>query len=278
MQGLRIHALIAIVVLGLPFSARAFTLSGNLVQGGMAIGHVAPGSRVSYEGRPIRVSPDGLFVIGFSRDAKAQAMLTVQAPQGGIAKHPISIKPRQYDIQRIDGLPPKKVTPTAKADLARIRADIALVRKVRRRDDPRTDFDQPFIWPVLGRISGVYGSQRILNGNPRRPHFGVDIAVPTGTPVKAPADGVVSMAHDDMFYSGGTLIVDHGHGISTVYMHLSKILVAEGTQVRQGDVIAQVGATGRVTGPHLHWGMNWFETRLDPSLLVSPMPETAATP
>lgn len=205
-------------------------------------------------------------------------MLTVQAPQGGIAKHPISIKPRQYDIQRIDGLPPKKVTPTAKADLARIRADIALVRKVRRRDDPRTDFDQPFIWPVLGRISGVYGSQRILNGNPRRPHFGVDIAVPTGTPVKAPADGVVSMAHDDMFYSGGTLIVDHGHGISTVYMHLSKILVAEGTQVRQGDVIAQVGATGRVTGPHLHWGMNWFETRLDPSLLVSPMPETAATP
>jgi murein DD-endopeptidase MepM/ murein hydrolase activator NlpD len=135
----------------------------------------------------------------------------------------------------------------------------------------------PFIWPVTGRISGVYGSQRILNGKPKRPHYGVDIAAPTGTPVKAPADGVVSLVHNDMFYSGGTLIVDHGHGLSTTYMHLHKILVKKGQRVKQGDVIAQVGATGRVTGPHLHWGMNWFDTRLDPSLLVPPMPKPAAT-
>ena len=171
--------------------------------------------------------------------------------------------------------PPRKVSPSAE-DLERIYKDIALVKTVRKKDDPRTDFTQAFIWPVTGRISGVYGSQRILNGKPKRPHYGVDIAAPTGTPVKAPADGVVTMAHSDMFYSGGTLIVDHGHGISTVYMHLHKILVEAGQRVQQGDVIARVGATGRVTGPHLHWGMNWFETRLDPSLLVPPMPKPAA--
>ena len=152
------------------------------------------------------------------------------------------------------------------------------MKLARQTDDPRTDFTQAFIWPVVGRISGIYGSQRILNGKPKNPHSGVDIAVPTGTPVQAPADGVVTLAHKDMFYSGGTLIVDHGHGLSTVFMHLHKILVKEAQRVRQGDIVAQVGATGRVTGPHLHWGMNWFDTRLDPGLMVPPMPqpETAA--
>jgi murein DD-endopeptidase MepM/ murein hydrolase activator NlpD len=258
-------------ILCLPLLAQAMTLSGQLKQGGMAIGHVAPGATVHFDGKPIRVSADGVFVIGFSRDAGENSMIEVHQPSGGIEKHPLSIEKREYRIQRIDGLPPRKVTPSKK-DMDRIREDIQQVKKVRQRDDPRSDFTQSFIWPVIGRISGVYGSQRILNGKPKRPHFGVDIAAPTGTPVKAPIDGVVTMVHHDMFYSGGTLIVDHGHGISTVYMHLHKILVKEGRRVRQGDVIAQVGATGRVTGPHLHWGMNWFETRLDPSLLVPPMP------
>ena len=214
----------------------------------------------------------GLFVVGFSRDEKTEVALEVQYPSGRIEHHPVTIQARTYTIQRIDGLPKRKVSPS-KEDLERIYADIALVKTARKTDDPRTDFTQAFIWPVIGRISGVYGSQRILNGKPRRPHFGVDIAAPTGTPVKAPAGGRVTMAHADMFYSGGTLIVDHGHGISTVYMHLHKILVKQGQTVEQGDIIAQVGATGRVTGPHLHWGMNWFETRLDPSLLVPPMPK-----
>jgi murein DD-endopeptidase MepM/ murein hydrolase activator NlpD len=202
-------------------------------------------------------------------------VIELHLPSGTVEKHPVSIEKRAYKIQRIDGLPPRKVSPSPE-DQERISKDRALVKKVRQTDDARTDFAQPFIWPVTGRISGVYGSQRILNGKPKWPHYGVDIAAPTGTPVKAPADGIVTMAHNDMFYSGGTLIVDHGHGLSTTYMHLHKILVKDGQGVKQGDVIAQVGATGRVTGPHLHWGMNWFDTRLDPSLLVPPMPEAKA--
>ena len=276
MQRIIIAALVTIFMLFLPLWAQALTLSGQIKQGGMAVGKVPQGSTVYFDDKPIRVSPEGVFVIGFSRDAKAKAMLKVHHPAGDIESHPLLIEQREYKIQRIDGLPPRKVTPPKK-DMDRIWEDIKLVKKVRQTDDPRTDFTQSFIWPVTGRISGVYGSQRILNGKPKRPHFGVDIAAPTGTPVKAPIDGVVTMVHNDMFYSGGTLIVDHGHGISTVYMHLHKILVEEGQRVQQGDVIAQVGATGRVTGPHLHWGMNWFETRLDPSLLVPSMPKPPAS-
>jgi len=268
----RFVILILIVFSFLPATVHAFTFEGSLIQGGMAIGRVDPGTTVRFQDKTVRVSSEGLFVIGFSRDEKTKLELEVRHPSGRIEKHPFTIQARPYKVQRIDGLPKRKVSPS-KEDLDRIYADIALVKKVRKTDDPRTDFTQAFIWPVTGRISGVYGSQRILNGKPKRPHFGVDIAAPTGTPVKAPAAGRVTMVHNDMFYSGGTLIVDHGHGISTVYMHLHKILVKEGQTVKQGDVIAQVGATGRVTGPHLHWGMNWFETRLDPSLLVPPMPK-----
>ena len=261
----------AIMLFCFPFLAQSMTLSGPLKQGGMVIGKVSPGETVFLDDKPIGVSPEGVFVIGFPRDAKPEAIIEVRKPSGEIEKHPISIEQREYNIQRIDGLAQKKVTPSKK-DQDRIWEDIKLVKEVRKRDDARLDFTQTFIWPVTGRISGVYGSQRILNGKPKSPHYGVDIAAPTGTPVKAPIDGVVSMVHNDMFYSGGTLIIDHGHGISTVYMHLEKILVKDGQHVHQGDVIARVGATGRATGPHLHWGMNWFETRLDPSLLVPPMP------
>ena len=270
MQAIIIGALITL--LGLPVSAKALTLKGNLVQGGTAIGTVDPAASVHYQGKSIHVSPEGLFVIGFPRDAQPKAVIELHQPSGKVEKKSLSIKKRAYKIQRIDGLPPRKVSPSAE-DWERIKKESSLVKAVRKRDDPRTDFTQSFIWPVTGRISGVYGSQRILNGAPKRPHYGVDIAAPTGTPVKAPADGVVSLAHDNMFYSGGTLIIDHGHGLSTTYMHLHQLLVKEGQRVNQGDVVAQVGATGRVTGPHLHWGMNWFDTRLDPALLVPPMPQ-----
>ena len=271
----RIWIAAILLIIGLPPAAQALTLSGHLTQGGMAIGKVDPAARIYFESKPVRVSPDGVFVIGFSRDADLTATIEVHHPSGTVETHPVTIEKRDYKIQRIDGLPPRKVTPSAE-DLARIQKEHARVKAVRKIDAPRLDFNQAFIWPVTGRISGVYGSQRILNDQPRRPHYGVDIAAPTGTPVKAPIDGVVTLAHNDMFYSGGTLIVDHGHGLSTVYMHLHKILVKEGQPVKQGDVIAQVGATGRVTGPHLHWGMNWFETRLDPALLVPPMPKPKA--
>jgi murein DD-endopeptidase MepM/ murein hydrolase activator NlpD len=155
--------------------------------------------------------------------------------------------------------------------MVRIRKEIAQVKKARNRNDSREDFLRGFQWPVKGRISGVYGSQRVLNGQPRRPHFGVDIAAPVGTLVHSPTDGVVTLTHDDMFFSGGTLIIDHGHGLSSTFIHLNAILVKEGDRVRQGDVIAEVGATGRVSGPHLDWRMNLLGDRLDPQLLVGPM-------
>ncbi len=195
----------------------------------------------------------------------------MEFPDGNRDERTLDIVLREYDIQRIEGLPKRMVTPTKK-DLERIRAEAARARKARQLDSPRTDFLTGFAWPAKGRISGIYGSQRILNGQPRRPHFGVDVAAPVGTPVYAPADGVVTMVHPDMYFSGGTLIVDHGHGLSSSFLHLSRILVNEGQAVKRGDLVAEIGATGRVTGAHLDWRMNLFTTRIDPQLLVEPMP------
>lgn len=269
------YMLVGLLLLWFPVAAAAgpVTFSGNLTQGGMAMGKAPPGTRVIFQKRAVQVSPDGRFVIGFPRDAAPDAMVSLHYPDKTAEHLTLSISPRQYRVQRIDGLPPSKVTPTNKADLARIQKEAAQAAAARKWDSPRTDFSTPFIWPVTGRISSTWGSQRILNGVPKNPHFGVDIAAPTGTPVKAPAGGIIRLAHEDMFYSGGTLILDHGHGISTIYMHLSKLRVTEGQTVSQGDLIGDVGATGRVTGPHLHWGMHWFGTPIDPSLLTPPMPQ-----
>ncbi len=249
----------------------AFT--GTFSQGGLVQGKTLPGSTVKVDGKPVRVSETGVFLVAFGRDVKTDSVVQVRYPDGNMAQQVLKPLKREYKIQRIDGLPKDKVTPRSKKDLERIRKEAALSRKARTLDDPRTDFLVDFIWPVEGRISGVYGSQRILNGQPRRPHFGVDIARPTGTPVKAPAAGVVTMAHPDMFFSGGTLILDHGHGLSSSFLHLSRILVKEGQMIKQGDEIAEVGATGRVTGAHLDWRMNLFKTRIDPQLLAPPMPQ-----
>jgi len=225
---------------------------------------------VIIDGNPVRVSDNGVFLLGFGRDAPATARLEAVYPDGGRAHWDIQVVRRSYDIQRIDGLPPKKVSPSEK-DMLRIRKENGLVKKARALDDAREDFLGGFEWPAKGRISGVYGSQRILNGQPRRPHFGVDIAAPVGTIVRSPADGVVTLTHGDMFFSGATLIVDHGHGLSSTFLHLNAILVKEGDRIRQGDSIAEVGASGRVTGAHLDWRMNLHGNRLDPQLLVGPM-------
>lgn len=246
-------------------------LRGEPIQGGLVIGQVPPGSRVEHDGKPVHVAADGHFLVGFERDAPKASQLVVRQRDGTVIRRELSVQSRDYDIQRIDGLPERKVTPKPE-DLARIRADGVAITRARQRDDPRTDFLTGWQWPVTGRISGVYGSQRILNGKPKRPHFGVDIAAPEGTPVYAPADGVVTLLHPDMFYSGVTLLLDHGLGLSTVYLHLKRALVSEGERVRKGQPIAEVGASGRATGPHLHWGMNLFKARLDPALLVGPMP------
>ena len=248
-------------------------LDGPRTQGGLLRGRVPPGSTVEYEGDAVRVSKDGWFLVGFGRDAPLEAELAVVFPDGRRERQVLKVKPREYDIERIDGLPPRKVTPRSEEDLARIRADVEMVEQARSIDDPRTDFLDGFRWPARGRISGVYGSQRILNGEPRRPHYGVDIAAPIGTEVLAPAGGVVTVAHPDMFFSGGTLLVDHGHGLSSAFLHLSRILVETGERVAQGQPIAEVGSTGRSTGPHLDWRINLFDRRLDSALLVGPMPK-----
>ena len=257
-------------------AADVLVLEGHQTQGGLTTGRVHPGSRVWLGDTEVRVAPDGHFLIGFGRDAGKTAELRIRPPGGGDERTLVRVSPRDYKIQRIDGLPPRKVTPKP-ADLQRIRADSAAIRAARLRDDPRTDFLSGWEWPVEGRISGVYGSQRVLNDEPKRPHFGVDVAAPAGSQVRAPADGLVTLLHPDMFYSGVTLLLDHGHGLSTVYLHLQRALVREGERVRRGQVIAQVGSSGRATGPHLHWGMNWFDTRLDPSLVVGSMPSAFAS-
>ncbi len=257
----------SLVLAASDLSAGTITLAGPLVQGGLVQGRTEAGAKVTFDGRTVRVSEDGVFLIGFNRNFPPEATLTVTFADGSQQRRKLKIKQRKYKTQRIDGLPPKMVTPSAK-DLERISIESAQIKQTRTRDDPRTDFLTGFIWPTVGRISGIYGSQRILNGEPRRPHYGVDVAVPTGTPVLAPADGVVSLAHPDMYFTGGTLIVDHGHGLATSYFHLSRVLAKQDQLVRQGEVIAEVGATGRVTGAHLHWSLNLFDRPLDPQLLM----------
>ena len=250
-------------------------LDGEAIQGGLIFGKTLPGSQVSQDGQSLRVSTQGDFLLGFTRDAPPTSNVRVLFPDGTELVRELDVLPRDYVIQRIDGLPKSKVTPRKPEDLARIRQDVADVKKARARDDDRQDFLDGFIWPVVGRISGVYGSQRVLNGEPRRPHFGVDIAVPVGTPVKAPADGIVTLAVPDMFFSGGTLIIDHGHKLSSTFLHLHDIHVEVGQRVRKNEVVAEVGATGRVTGPHLDWRMNLRDRRIDPQLLVPAMSDMA---
>lgn len=254
------------------FAVPAFALEihGEWRQGQLLIGRVEPGSKVQFLNRELRVDEDGTFVLGLGRDAPERVQLLVNR-DGEQQHHEFEVQQRQYNIQRIEGVPQRTVTPPPE-ELERIQRDNALTRQARRQDLPRRDFLQEFQWPTIGRITGVYGSQRFYNGEPRQPHFGVDVAAPQGTPVRAPVDGVVTLVHEDMFYSGGTLIVDHGHGVSSTFLHLSRILVAEGDVVTQGDLIAEVGASGRATGPHLDWRINWFNERLDPQLLVGPMP------
>jgi murein DD-endopeptidase MepM/ murein hydrolase activator NlpD len=266
----------ALAVAGAKADDPRLSLNGQSLQGGMLYGRTLPGSRVYQDGQAVRVSGQGDFLLGFTRDAPPTSALRIVLPTGEEIEQTLNVGPREYRIQRIDGLPKGKVTPRRPEDLERIRRDAAAAKKARERDDDRSDFLMGFKWPVFGPISGVYGSQRILNGKPRRPHFGVDIAAPVGTPVLAPAAGIVTLAVPDMFFSGGTLIIDHGHRLSSSFLHLDKLHVRVGDRVEQGDLIAEVGATGRVTGAHLDWRMNLRDRRIDPQLLVPPMPETAA--
>ena len=239
----------------------------SVSQGSMVIGKVPAGSSVRYANRTLRVTGYGSVVFGVGRDEKGPVVVEVQSPGTPARQVSIAVTPRDWPIQRINGVPPASVNPP-KVIAERIAREQAQVSAVRTRDDARTGFAQAFLQPVQGRISGRFGSQRIYNGTPKSAHSGMDIAAPTGTPVKAPADGVVTFAHPDLYLTGGTLVLDHGHGISSNFLHLSKLHAKVGEVVKQGDVVAAVGSTGRSTGPHLHWGMNWFDVRIDPQLVL----------
>lgn len=255
----------------LKLQASPVVLQGSLQQGSLLLGTVEKGSRPFYRDRAVPVTASGQFLLGLGRDAPASIELRIVDSEGLQTVQKYEVAKRDYRIQRVNGVPSKTVDPPA-ADLARIRNDSALVASARREITSKEDFLDGFQLPLDGPITGVYGSQRVYNGVPKSPHYGVDYAAPTGTQVLSPAAGIVRLAHRDLFYSGGTLIVDHGHGLSSSFLHLSDVLVAEGTRVSRGQPIAKVGATGRATGPHLDWRMNWHNERIDPQLVLETLP------
>lgn len=242
-------------------------LPAQVQQGSLVIGKVPAGSRVQYRDRDLRVSGYGTVVMGVGRDEAGPVQLEVTRPDGSRQTASIAISPRDWPIERVNGVPPATVNPPP-AIAERIRREQAQVTDARKRDDDRVDFGNGFIRPVEGRISGRFGRARSYNGQPGSPHSGMDIAAPTGTPVKAPAAGVVTFAAPDLYLTGGTLLLDHGHGVSSNFLHLSRIDAKVGDRIEQGQVIGAVGATGRATGPHLHWGMNWLDVRIDPQLVL----------
>lgn len=253
-----------------PAAAVTLEMNGAFTQGGIVMGRTDPGATLILDGKPVRVGADGVFVLGFGREAEPKSTLVVRGPDGSEQRRILEIAKREYRIQRIDGLPQKYVEPPAEV-LARIRRENAEIRKAREIDTGRAYFAEGFIWPAKGRISGVYGSQRVLNGEPKRPHYGIDVAAPAGTPVVAPASGIVRLAEKDLYYTGGTIILDHGHGLSSAFLHMQDVSVKVGQELKRGERMGTVGSTGRSTGAHLDWRINWFDVRVDAAVLVPPM-------
>jgi murein DD-endopeptidase MepM/ murein hydrolase activator NlpD len=264
-------SLAALAAVGAPARAEA-ALRGQFVQGTLIRGRGEPGARVSLDGKSLTLSAGGDFAFGFAYDRTKPAELKIVAPDGRSEERTIAPAVRAYKIQRIDGLPDKFVEPPPSV-LARIARDNKLIGAARARDTDEAWFAADFAWPVKGPITGVYGSQRILNGVPKRPHFGVDIAAGEGKTIRAPVGAIVSMAENDLYFTGGTVILDHGRGVSTSYLHMSRLDVKVGDRLAQGDPIGAIGHTGRATGPHLCWRLNWFQERLDAALVVPEMPK-----
>ena len=255
--------LIGIVFLLITTPSFAVTFEGKFIQGSFILGKTEPGSEVFIDKKKVKVTPDGYFAFGLGRDRKNDVVITIDKKK--IVK---KVFKRKYNIQRIDGLEEKKVTPPEEV-YERIKRENKWIGEARAIESNLTFFTKKFIIPVENAIiSGVYGSQRILNGKPKWPHYGLDFAADEGTKIKAMLDGMVTLAEPDLFYTGGTLIFDHGHGISTLYMHMEKISVKKGQKVKQGDIIGTVGSTGRATGAHLDVRLNWFQTRLDPATVL----------
>ncbi|WP_448211569.1 M23 family metallopeptidase [Colwellia sp. MEBiC06753] len=260
-------ASVALVALSFPTFA-SIKLSGEIKQGSLVVGQTEPGSKVYLDDKALKVSRQGEFAFGFSRDDEQSYQLKVQLPNGEVKQKTLTPQAREYNIQRVNGIKKAIMNPDPKA-VKRAQLDSKQVKAARKTDSDLTFFAQGFVPPIKGTITGVYGSQRVYNGVPKTPHYGLDYAGKEGDPVKAPASGTVILNVPDMFYSGGTLIIDHGHGVTSTFLHLSDSYVKVGDQVNVGDVIAAVGSTGRSTGPHLDWRINWFDVRLDPALALN---------
>jgi len=249
------------------FKASAIEFTGKFIQGHFILGKTESDSKIIIDKKEIKVSKDGYFVFGIDRDRKFDILIT-KISNGKKEKIVKKIFKRKYKIQKIDGLPENKVTPPESV-YKRIKKENNAIGEARAINSDLNYFKSKFIMPVDGIITGVYGSQRILNGKPKWPHYGIDIAADQGTHIKSSGSGIVTMAEDDLYYTGGTVIMDHGHGISTIYSHLENVLVSIGDKINQGDIIGTVGSTGRSTGPHLDFRINWFQTRLDPMTVIN---------
>jgi murein DD-endopeptidase MepM/ murein hydrolase activator NlpD len=249
---------------------------GTLAQGGAVVCRADPGSVVELGGATTLADGEGFFVLGFDRDAPATETARIRQPDGTLVERRFEIRPRSYAISRIEGLPPSQVDRFSAEDLARIEASTARKREGDRSRAESSGFRQRFVWPVAGRRTSAFGAQRILNGVEKRPHYGVDLAAPQGTPVRAPADGVVSLADEDLYFEGSMVVLDHGQGFLSKYLHLSRVDVTAGQRVRRGDVIGAVGSRGRSTGAHLCWRLKWRDRHLDPELWLEP--DTPASP
>ena len=253
-----------------------FTLNGDFTQGGLVFGQTAIGATAKLDGEDVMVDNDGRFLIGFGRDSALTSLLVVTLPDGSVERRSLDIADREFPVQRIDGLDQSKVSGFTKEQLDKIAIDRDKKNAARKETQNLADWSVGFDWPVTGRISGVFGSQRILNGEPKNPHSGVDVAAPTGTPIRAPAPGIVRLAEGDMYFEGGLVLLDHGHWLESAFLHMSRVDVVPGQRVEKGDIIGAVGATGRVTGPHLHWSMKWAGQLVDPQLTVEEMPSQKA--
>ena len=258
------------VIFFLFFTTTSFAtnLKGKFIQGGFIIGETEPGSKVTIDKRKVKVTKEGFFVFGLGRDRKYDVVINIEK-NGEKEKIIKKVLKRKYNIQRIDGLDEKKVTPPEEV-YERIKKENKLIGSARAVNSDLIFFKNKFALPIENSIiTGVYGSQRILNGKPKWPHYGLDFAAEEGTEIKAMLDGVVTLTEPDLYYTGGTLIFDHGHGVSTLYMHMEKLFVKKGQKVKQGEIIGTVGSTGRATGAHLDVRLNWFDVRLDPAIVLN---------
>ena len=258
---------LSIIFFLLFFKANAVEFNGKFIQGHFILGKTSPDSLIKIDDKKVKVSKEGFFVFGLDRDRKLDVTISVTNSNSN-KKIIKKVLKRKYKIQRIDGLDEKKVTPPEEV-YNRIKKENNEIGKARSINSDLDFFKNKFIMPVDGIISGVYGSQRILNGKPKWPHYGIDIAAKQGTEIKASGSGIVTMSESDLYYTGGTIIMDHGHGISTIYSHLEKLMVKVGDKIEQGEIIGTVGSTGRSTGPHLDFRVNWFQTRLDPMSIMN---------